>query len=174
MRSIIALSLVASLLLMERDAGAAPVRAAPSSQGASAPALSALISEAEALLAAHPRATGEVSGRLKSPQSLHAKAARKGLRPDQVLDRVGLRLIVSSESDCYALRRALLDRYDVVEGSEDDYIAHPKANGYRSLHLAVRTPYGVAEYQLRTREMHEHAEHGAAAHWRYKHSTAAA
>ena len=55
-----------------------------------------------------------------------------------------------------------------MAGASDDYIAHPKPNGYQSLHTAVQTPVGVAEFQVRTHAMHQHAEHGGAAHSVYK------
>ena len=81
---------------------------------------------------------------------------------------MGLRIQVATEADCYAVLAALHDRYAPVPDSQDDYIAHPKANGYQSLHTAVRTPLGVAEFQIRTPQMHAHAEHGGASHARYK------
>jgi GTP pyrophosphokinase len=111
---------------------------------------------------------GSISARVKSPESLADKARRKGMRPDEVLDRVGLRVQVDTVEDCYAVFDQLHSRYLPVPGSQDDYIAHPKANGYQSLHTAVRTPVGVAEFQIRTPEMHAHAEHGGAAHASYK------
>lgn len=109
-----------------------------------------------------------LTARVKSPRSLSAKARRKGLPEDQVLDRLALRVRVDTEADCYTVMNTLLDRFELIEGSADDYIATPKANGYRSLHAAVRTPVGTAEFQVRTHEMHHHAEHGAASHHAYK------
>ena len=134
---------------------------------ADALALSALEDAAHAMLA-ESGLIGTVSARAKSPESLAEKARRKGMRPDEVLDRVGLRVQVDTVEDCYAVFEQLHSRYQPVPGSQDDYIAHPKANGYQSLHTAVRTPFGVAEFQVRTPQMHAHAEHGGAAHALYK------
>ncbi len=110
----------------------------------------------------------ELSARVKSRESLQAKAARKGIPPQAVLDRLALRVRVDREADCYRVFAALLARHLPVAGSIDDYIAAPKANGYQSLHAAVHTPLGIAEFQVRTHAMHAHAEHGAAAHSAYK------
>ncbi|MFT5679954.1 MAG: GTP pyrophosphokinase [Myxococcota bacterium] len=109
-----------------------------------------------------------ISARIKTPKSLAAKAERKGLIPDAVLDRIGLRVQVDSVADCYAVLTEIHSRYVPVSGSQDDYIAHPKANGYQSLHTAVHTPIGIAEFQIRTPAMHAHAEHGGASHSHYK------
>ena len=130
-------------------------------------ALSSLEDAARAMLA-ESGLSGTISARAKSPESLAEKARRKGMRPDEVLDRVGLRVQVDTVEDCYALFEQIHSRYPPVPGSQDDYIAHPKANGYQSLHTAVRTPFGVAEFQVRTPQMHAHAEHGGAAHASYK------
>ncbi len=111
---------------------------------------------------------GEVTARVKSAESLAAKALRKGISEDQVEDRMGVRLIVDSEPDCYAVMAALQTQYPVLPGSFDDYIRHPKANGYQSLQAALFTPDGLAEFQVRTHEMHQFAETGPAAHGQYK------
>jgi len=111
-----------------------------------------------------------VQTRVKSPASLRAKAARKGLQEHEVLDRLGARVLLSGVADCYTLRDALHARFAVVSGSVDDYIAAPKANGYRSLHsaLIVGESSEVVEVQLRTLAMHAYAEQGPAAHQTYK------
>ena len=109
-----------------------------------------------------------VTSRVKTPASLAAKAIRKGIEADDVLDRLALRVRVDSVDDCYRVMHTLTDRYPVVDDSADDYIAAPKANGYQSLHAALYTPVGVAEFQVRTHDMHHHAELGAASHATYK------
>lgn len=123
---------------------------------------------------ADSRIDGSVTGRRKSTESILAKMKRKGVPLAGIMDRVGLRIVVETEAECYAVRDLLRSSFALVPGEEDDYIAAPKPSGYRSLHLAAYAgPNGeVAEFQVRTREMHEDAENGAAAHWRYKRDTA--
>ena len=111
----------------------------------------------------------EVQGRPKHLYSIWKKMHGKGLDFSQVLDVRALRVIVNSEADCYAVLGRVHELFRVVPGELDDYIARPKANGYQSLHTVVLDGHGRAvEVQIRTRAMHEHAEHGVAAHWAYK------
>ncbi|KQV60534.1 GTP pyrophosphokinase [Pelomonas sp. Root1217] len=111
----------------------------------------------------------EVQGRPKHLYSIHKKMQGKDLSLDRVFDLRALRVIVASVADCYAALARLHEVYTPVPGEFDDYIAKPKPNGYQSLHTVVLGPDGRAmEVQIRTREMHEHAEHGIAAHWAYK------
>ncbi len=111
----------------------------------------------------------EVQGRPKHLYSIWKKMHGKGLDFSQVLDVRALRVIVGSDADCYAVLGRVHELFRVVPGELDDYIARPKANGYQSLHTVVLDEQGRAvEVQIRTRAMHEHAEHGVAAHWAYK------
>jgi GTP pyrophosphokinase len=123
-------------------------------------------------LAAHLAAHGlkaEVHGRPKHLYSIWRKMRGKGLDIARVFDVRAIRVIVADVPACYAVLARLHERYRAVPGEFDDYIARPKPNGYQSLHTVVQGDDGRAvEVQIRSREMHERAEHGAAAHWAYK------
>ena len=111
----------------------------------------------------------EVSGRPKHLYSIWKKMQGKNLAFEQVLDVRALRVIVRDVPACYAALSAVHARYPQVSGEFDDYIARPKPNGYQSLHTVVRGDDGLPlEVQIRTPQMHAHAEHGVAAHWAYK------
>jgi GTP pyrophosphokinase len=112
---------------------------------------------------------GEVSGRPKHIVSIHNKMRSKRLAFDEIYDVRALRLIVGEVAQCYQALSLVHEMWAPVEGEYDDYIARPKANGYQSLHTVVRDAAGrTLEIQIRTREMHEFAELGVAAHWQYK------
>jgi GTP pyrophosphokinase len=97
--------------------------------------------------------------------------ARQGHRLREVYDVRALRIIVDEVKDCYTALGIVHHLWQPIHGEFDDYISHPKGNFYRSLHTAVAAEDGRSlEVQIRTREMHEHAELGVAAHWRYKES----
>ena len=110
-----------------------------------------------------------VQGRPKHLYSIHKKMQGKSLSLERVFDLRALRVVVGDVADCYAVLARLHELYTPVAGEYDDYIARPKSNGYQSLHTVVEDDDGRAvEVQIRTRAMHEHAEHGVAAHWAYK------
>ena len=116
---------------------------------------------------------GEVYGRPKHIYSIHRKMERKQLSFEQVFDLRAMRIVTARIEDCYAVLGLVHGRYPYIPGEFDDYIATPKDNFYRSIHTAVLGPSGKAvEVQIRTREMHDQAELGLAAHWRYKESRA--
>ena len=136
---------------IEREAGIEAVRAAM----------------AHSLSAAH--LTAEVHGRPKHLYSIWKKMQGKGLGLDRVYDVRALRVIVADVASCYAALARVHERFRPVSGEYDDYIARPKANGYQSLHSVVLGDDDrPIEVQIRTAQMHEHAEHGVAAHWAYK------
>jgi GTP pyrophosphokinase len=111
----------------------------------------------------------EVQGRPKHLYSIWKKMRGKALDIDRVFDLRAVRVLVDAVADCYAALSRVHARYRPVEGEFDDYIARPKPNGYQSLHTVVRDDAGrPVEVQIRTRDMHAHAEHGVAAHWAYK------
>ncbi|MBC8119513.1 MAG: bifunctional (p)ppGpp synthetase/guanosine-3',5'-bis(diphosphate) 3'-pyrophosphohydrolase, partial [Burkholderiaceae bacterium] len=114
---------------------------------------------------------GEVVGRPKHIYSIVNKMRTKRLAFDQVRDVRGLRVIVDDVAQCYQMLSAIHQEWVAADSDYDDYIARPKANGYQSLHTVVSDAQGrTLEVQIRTRRMHESAELGLAAHWRYKES----
>ncbi len=111
----------------------------------------------------------DVQGRPKHLYSIWKKMQGKALTFDRVFDTRALRVVVQDVAACYAALARVHEVWQPVDGEFDDYIARPKPNGYQSLHTVVRDTDGRAvEVQIRTRAMHEHAEHGVAAHWMYK------
>lgn len=117
----------------------------------------------------------EVYGRPKHIYSIWNKMRGKGLAFSEVYDVRAVRIIVDEIKDCYSALGLVHQLWQPIPKEFDDYISHPKGNFYRSLHTAVMAEDGRAlEVQIRTREMHEHAELGVAAHWRYKESGASA
>ncbi len=113
--------------------------------------------------------TAEISGRPKHIYSIWRKMQRKNVDFHQIFDVQAVRVLVENTAGCYAALGVVHSLWHHVPHEFDDYIANPKSNNYRSLHTAVIGPEGRAvEVQIRTREMHEHAELGIAAHWRYK------
>ena len=115
----------------------------------------------------------EVSGRPKHIYSIWRKMQRKNVNFEQIYDIHGFRVIVESEAQCYAALGVAHSLWRPIPGEFDDYIANPKDNMYRSLHTAVlsRQNGRPMEVQIRTQEMHQIAEYGIAAHWRYKEQT---
>jgi GTP pyrophosphokinase len=112
---------------------------------------------------------GEVSGRPKHIASIVNKMRRKRLSFEQLYDIRAVRVLVRQEIDCYTVLGLVHNLWQPIPGEFDDYISQPKSNDYRSLHTAVIGPEERAlEVQIRTFDMHRHAELGVAAHWRYK------
>ena len=116
---------------------------------------------------------GEVAGRAKHLYSIWRKMQKKGLEFEQLFDVRAVRILVADVPACYAALGVVHGLFAYLPGEFDDYIATPKANGYRSIHTAVLGPGDkTLEVQIRTHEMHQTSEHGVASHWRYKEGTA--
>ena len=111
----------------------------------------------------------QVDGRPKHIYSIVRKMRGKSLSFDRVFDIRALRVVVPAVADCYQVLSWVHEHFSPIAQEFDDYIAKPKPNGYQSLHTVVRDVDGrPIEIQIRTQAMHEHAEHGVAAHWAYK------
>jgi len=120
-------------------------------------------------LAAVGIAGAEIYGRPKHIYSIWNKMRKKAVEFSEVYDIRALRVIVREVKDCYTVLGLIHNIWSPISKEFDDYISNPKGNHYRSLHTAVHCPDGRSlEVQIRTGEMHKHAELGVAAHWRYK------
>ncbi|MBV8801499.1 MAG: bifunctional (p)ppGpp synthetase/guanosine-3',5'-bis(diphosphate) 3'-pyrophosphohydrolase, partial [Gammaproteobacteria bacterium] len=110
-----------------------------------------------------------ISGRAKHIYSIFLKMQKKHLDLKNIYDVSAVRVLVDKIEDCYTVLSIVHNAFDHVSQEFDDYIANPKPNGYRSIHTAIIDQEGKhLEIQIRTREMHNEAEHGVAAHWLYK------
>ena len=126
------------------------------------------VKKIQALMISHG-IQAEVSGRPKHIYSIWKKMQRKHLRFDQLFDVRAVRIIVDTVEQCYEALSIVQEHFTVLSKEYDDYIANPKPNGYQSLHTVITDQLGrPIEIQIRTRAMHEFAELGVAAHWRYK------
>lgn len=122
----------------------------------------------------HAGIKGEVSGRPKHIYSINRKMTQKQLSFEQLYDIRAVRIMVHSVAKCYEVLGLIHSHWTYLKEEFDDYIASPKGNNYQSLHTAINGPDDqVVEVQIRTYDMHLHAELGVAAHWRYKESNSA-
>jgi len=125
----------------------------------------------QAMEASHINA--QVYGRPKHIYSIWRKMQKKNLQFDELFDVRAVRIIAEELQDCYAALGAVHTKYRHLPKEFDDYVANPKPNGYQSIHTVVLGPEGKpVEIQIRTRQMHDDAELGVAAHWKYKEGSA--
>jgi guanosine-3',5'-bis(diphosphate) 3'-pyrophosphohydrolase len=128
-----------------------------------------VIAELHRVLAKHGVPASEISGREKAPYSIWRKMQQKNVTFEQLMDIMAFRVIVDDVGQCYQALGVVHSEYHVIPGRFKDYISSPKPNGYQSLHTAVMGPENMRiEVQIRTRDMHNVAENGVAAHWSYK------
>ncbi|HAJ78074.1 MAG TPA: (p)ppGpp synthetase [Clostridiales bacterium] len=111
---------------------------------------------------------GEIQGRIKHVSSVYNKIHQKNYSLSQLYDLTAMRVLVETVNECYSVLGAVHTKYMPLDGRFKDYIARPKANGYQSLHTSVMVDEKPLEIQIRTFDMHNHAEYGIAAHFLYK------
>jgi (p)ppGpp synthase/HD superfamily hydrolase len=118
---------------------------------------------------------GRIQGRTKSLHGIRRKMDQTDRSLEEIMDRIGVRIIVASVPECYTVLGLLHSHFRPIPGTFDDYIGLPKDNGYQSLHTCVYPVREIShkpiEFQVRTELMHKEAEHGTAAHWLYKSGT---
>jgi GTP pyrophosphokinase len=138
-------------------------------RGEGADVIDRVTEDLKRLLAEHGIAA-EITGREKSPYSIWLKMHRRNVAFEQLSDIMAFRVVVGTVDECYRALGVVHAAFRVVPGRFKDYISTPKPNGYRSLHTGVilTDSSQKIEVQIRTREMHEVAEYGVAAHWSYK------
>ncbi len=128
-----------------------------------------LMNELTQLLNAAGITDYSLSGRAKHIYSIYKKSQRKHVPVSEIYDASALRILVNSIKDCYTALSVVHDRWPHIKKEFDDYIAHPKENGYQSIHTAITAENERnVEIQIRTYQIHEAAELGVAAHWKYK------
>lgn len=114
-----------------------------------------------------------VYGRSKHIHSIYRKMKRKNVSLDEIYDATAVRVLMETKEQCYEVLSMVHSLWKQIPAEFDDYVANPKENGYQSLHTAVEGPEGrVFEVQIRTFQMHDQAEMGVAAHWKYKEGAA--
>ncbi len=131
--------------------------------------VSRIIDQTEKYLVEHEVVGAQVHGRVKRLYSLYKKLGKYENDLSKVYDLIAVRVVVKDVEECYIVFGMLHQKWTPIPGRVKDYLSQPKPNGYQSLHTTVFTDDGeTVEFQIRTQEMHDLAEFGVAAHWRYK------
>ena len=157
-----------SFQVLNPEARSSIMRRFVSLQKESGDVISKITDDIEAVMEKH-NVSGSVFGRAKKPFSIWRKMQEKDLAFSRLSDIYGFRVIVDSDDACYVVLGAVHQRWRAVPGRFKDYISQPKSNGYRSIHTTVSGRDGKrVEIQIRTKQMHEVAEAGVAAHWSYR------
>jgi guanosine-3',5'-bis(diphosphate) 3'-pyrophosphohydrolase len=157
-----------SFRVLNPDARASIIRRFITLQKETGDVIPKITEDIEAVLEKHG-VDADVFGRAKKPFSIWRKMQEKQLAFSRLSDIYGFRVITQTEDDCYRVLGAIHQRWRAVPGRFKDYISQPKSNGYRSIHTTVSGRDGKqVEVQIRTRQMHEVAEAGVAAHWAYR------
>ncbi|MEK7452045.1 MAG: RelA/SpoT family protein [Patescibacteria group bacterium] len=131
--------------------------------------VSRIIDQTEKMMGSNDLENFQVYGRVKRLYSLFKKMQRYDSDIEKIYDLIAIRVIVNDVEDCYAALGMIHQKFRPLPGRIKDYIAQPKPNGYQSLHTTIfAEDKTICEFQIRTSEMHELAEYGIAAHWRYK------
>jgi len=110
----------------------------------------------------------EITSRIKHKYSIYMKMQREGIPVNEVLDIIAIRVITKTRLDCYKVLGIVHEDFKPIRSKLKDYISSPKENGYQTLHTTVLSGNGAYEIQIRTQDMHQSAENGIAAHWKYK------
>jgi len=157
-----------SFRVLNPDARASIIRRFVTLQRETGDVIPKITDDIETVLEKHG-VSADVFGRAKKPFSIWRKMQEKQLAFSRLSDIYGFRVITETEDDCYRVLGAIHQRWRAVPGRFKDYISQPKSNGYRSIHTTVSGRDGKrVEVQIRTRQMHEVAEAGVAAHWAYR------
>lgn len=131
--------------------------------------VASFIQALNALFSAHTIQDIDIYGRAKHIYSIYQKMNRKNMPLNEIYDYLALRVLVKDIDTCYEVLSVIQQAYPLLGDEFEDYIAQPKPNGYRSIHLVLQGPHQhLVEVQIRTHQMHQEAELGAASHWRYK------
>ena len=132
--------------------------------------LNNFISKIEKLLLNHGflKSEIEILSRVKHLYSTYLKMQRKGVSMEEVLDLLAIRILVKEPLDCYKVLGIIHSNFKPLIARFKDYISVPKENGYQTIHSTIFSDSSIFEVQIRTFEMHETAEYGVAAHWKYK------